>query len=152
MLCIAYVLQSHSLWIKEFHVMVKLIPQSLLMLIHPNFWKYLYFTVASVLVSAMCQLFGALYECPLKCNVSPFVFKSLIHFFPYSWNLVIKYDLPFQFHKLLLKCFFELLELFGQKHDIIHFKDMARQVEDGKAFSEQRNVLQIRPVFVTIAM
>lgn len=141
MLCTAYVSQSHSFWIKKFQITVKLMPQSVLMLIHPNFWKYLYFTVANGLVSAMWQLFCVLYECPLKCSMSPSVFKSLIHFFPYSWSPVIKYDLPFQFHKPLLKCFFDLLELFGQKHYIMHFKELGRQVEDGKAFSEQRNVL-----------
>lgn len=132
MLCKACVLQSHSLWIKGFQVMVKLMPQPVLMLIHPIFLKCLYFTVANILAWAMWELFCVLNECPLKCSVSPFVFKSLIHIFSYSWNLVIKYDLPFQFHKLLLKCFFELLELFGQKHCIIHFKELGRQAEDGK--------------------
>lgn len=61
-------------------------------------WKYLSFTVASVLASALWQLFCVLYGCPLKCSVlSSSVLKLLIHCVPHSWSLVIKYDLPFNF-------------------------------------------------------
>lgn len=119
--------------------------------------SHLSFTVANVLASTLWQLFCVLYRRPLKCSVPPSsVLKSLILFLPNSWSLANKYDLPFQFFTLILEGFFELLELCWSEAYIyvIYFRELGRQAGSGRAFSEQRNMLQIKSMigFVTIAM